>query len=207
MSSVQEFERQRNVSRETLKRFVTYENLLRKWTPAINLVAKSTLDSLWSRHFLDSSQVFDLAPKNCTHWVDIGSGGGFPGMVAAILAADESPNTRFTLIECDGRKAAFLSAVARATGIEVTIRAERAEALSSLDADVLTARALAPLDQLLVYADKHLKPTGMAFFPKGANHMSEVEQALEKWRFSLKKTVSKTDPAAVVLTIGGIARV
>ncbi|MFZ1728361.1 MAG: 16S rRNA (guanine(527)-N(7))-methyltransferase RsmG [Albidovulum sp.] len=207
MNTAREFEKQRNVSRETLHKLTIYEDLLRKWTPAINLVAKSTLNSLWLRHFMDSSQVFDIAPKNCSHWVDIGSGGGFPGMVAAILAADESPKTRFTLVESDGRKAAFLTAVGQATGITVSVRAERIETLSPLAADILTARALAPLDQLLDYADKHLKPTGTAFFPKGANHMPEVKQALEKWQFSLEKTVSKTDPAAVILTIGGIKRV
>ncbi|MCB2094470.1 MAG: 16S rRNA (guanine(527)-N(7))-methyltransferase RsmG [Rhodobacteraceae bacterium] len=207
MKTAQDFASARNVSRETLEKLAIYEKMLRKWTPAINLVARSTLEQLWSRHFLDSAQVYDLAPKNGGHWVDLGSGGGFPGMVAAILATEEQPEIRFSLVESDGRKAAFLSAVAQATDIKVAVIPERVESLAGLGADILTARALAPLDQLLLYADKHLKPAGTALFPKGVNYASEMRQALEKWQFSCIENISKTNPAAVVLTIGGIKRV
>ncbi|MDH5453405.1 MAG: 16S rRNA (guanine(527)-N(7))-methyltransferase RsmG [Paracoccaceae bacterium] len=207
MNSSAEFTVSRNVSRETLEKLKLYEALLRKWTPAINLVAKSTLDTIWERHFLDSAQVFDLAPKSGRHWVDMGSGGGFPGMIAAILAGAERPEMQVTLVESDNRKATFLATVARETDTPVTVISERVESLPDLSADILTARALAPLDQLLAFADKHLMPTGTALFQKGANHTAEIEQAIEKWQFSLQKHISMTDPNAVILAIGGIKRV
>ena len=197
----------RSVSRETSERLALYENLLRKWNPAINLVARSTLDALWDRHFRDSIQVFDLAPVTAKKWADLGSGGGFPGLVAAILAADERPGTHVTLVESDQRKAAFLSTVARETGIDVTVFSERIEAVAPLGVDVLTARALAPLDRLLGFAERHLAADGAAIFPKGAGWPDEVGHALESWRFSYQNNESLTEPGATVLTIGGISRV
>ena len=99
------------VSRETLEQLQIYVGLLKKWTKRINLVAPKSLDQVWTRHILDSTQVFDLAPKNAATWVDLGSGGGFPGAVVAILAAAKAPNLSVTLIESDQRKAAFLRAL------------------------------------------------------------------------------------------------
>ncbi|MCB2135360.1 MAG: 16S rRNA (guanine(527)-N(7))-methyltransferase RsmG [Rhodobacteraceae bacterium] len=197
----------RNVSRETLDRLTAYESLLKKWNPAINLVARSTLGAFWQRHALDSAQVFDIAPKSGTEWADLGSGGGFPGLVVAIIAADERPDLRVTLVESDKRKAAFLMTVIRETGVKARVLAERAEAVAPLEADILSARALAPLDQLLGYAVKHLKTNGIAIFPKGGNYADEVKLALENWRFTLHKDESRTEPGAVILTIGGISRV
>lgn len=197
----------RSVSRETFERLVHYESLLRKWNPAINLVARSTLDALWDRHFRDSIQVFDLAPATAGTWADLGSGGGFPGLVGAILAADERPATHVILVESDQRKAAFLSTVGRETGIDVTVVSERIEAVAPLGADVVTARALAPLDRLLGFAERHLAANGTAIFPKGVAWRDEVGQALETWRFSYQNNDSLTEPGATVLTIGGISRV
>ena len=197
----------RDVSRETLDRLHRLEALIRKWNPAINLVAGSTLSSLWTRHYLDSIQLFDLAPKGAQSWADLGSGGGFPGLIIAILAADERPDMAVTLVESDQRKAAFLSAAARELGLPCTIRAERIEAVAPLSVDVVSARALAPLDTLLGYATRHLAPDGTAIFPKGAGHAEEIARALEHWRFSYQKEPSKSDADGVVLIIGGISRV
>lgn len=197
----------RTVSRETSERLAQYESLLRKWNPAINLVARSTLDTLWGRHFRDSVQVFDLAPESARNWADLGSGGGFPGLVVAAIAADERPSTRVTLVESDQRKAAFLATVAREIGVGVTVLSERIEAVAPLHADVLTARALAPLSRLLGFAERHLAPGGAAIFPKGAAWREEVGQALESWRFSYQNNDSVTEPGATILTIGGISRV
>lgn len=202
-----DFLRARNVSRETLERLRRYEALLRKWNPAINLVARSTLDQIWSRHFLDSTQLFDLAGLGWAHWADLGSGGGFPGLVVAVLAAETDPGALVTLIESDQRKAAFLMAAAREIGVTVTVRTDRVESTPPQAADILTARALAPLDKLLAFSDRHLTPTGTALFPKGANHAAELRRALESWRFSYEKTPSTTDPQAVVFSIKGISRV
>lgn len=197
----------RYVSRETSERLARFEALIRKWNPAINLVARSTLDDLRTRHFLDSAQIFDLAPITVRHWVDIGSGGGFPGMIVAILAADERPDLSVTLVESDRRKAAFLASAARELEVSVNVVPARAEAIPPLQADILSARAVAPLDMLLAHAGRHLSPGGTAIFPKGANHRAELDQALEHWMFSYQKVPSKTDAAGVILIIGGISRV
>ena len=196
-----------DVSRETSARLERYVALLRKWNPAINLVSRATLEDAWNRHIVDSAQVFDLLPGGAAHRADLGSGGGFPGMVVAILAAEKAPDLRVTLVESDARKAAFLAAVARETGVAARIEAARIESLQPLAADVLSARALAPLPQLLGFAARHLAPGGTAIFPKGAAHEAEIAEALASWRFDLHKHPSKTDPNAVLLEIRGVSHV
>ena len=202
-----EFLEKQNVSRETLARLDRYAALLEKWNPAINLVSKSTLADLWTRHFLDSAQIFDLCPPGARVWADLGSGGGFPGLVIAILAAGRAAGIRVTLVESDVRKATFLNTVAREVGVAVDIRPERIELLPPLAADVLSARALAPLDQLLAFAARHLDVGGVALFSKGAAHADELAKARLNWAFSVEETQSKTDPNAVILGIKGLAHV
>ncbi len=194
-----------DVSRETCGRLELYESLLKKWNPEINLVSRATLGEIWTRHFADSAQLLFCAPETARHWVDLGSGGGFPGLVVAILARELRPGLSVTLVESDLRKCTFLREVARQTGTPVTVLAERAESLPPLDADVVSARALAPLRDLLRLAARHLKPGGTALFPKGANHDSELSDALETFRFTFQKRASQTDPQAVILAIGDLA--
>lgn len=201
------FLRQADVSRETFERLQIYAGLLEKWTARINLVAKSTLPDLWSRHMLDSMQVFDLGPSAASHWADLGSGGGFPGAVVAIVAAEKRPNLRVTLVESDQRKATFLRAVARQTGAAFDVIADRIELVPPLGVDVVSARALAPLSQLLEHAHRHLSKGGVAIFPKGATAKKELAVALESWRFRCDTYPSQTDEEAVVLKIGDIERV
>lgn len=196
-----------DVSRETLERLQAYESLLTKWNPAINLVARGTIDDAWRRHFIDSAQILTLAPANATEWLDVGSGGGFPGMVVAIIAAELRPGLSVTLMESDLRKATFLGEVARQTGVAVTISAGRAEGLPPAGADVMSARALAPLKTLLALTERHLKRGGLGLFLKGARHEAEIADALESFRFDLQKIPSQTDPQAVILSVGGITRV
>ncbi|MBS0563579.1 MAG: 16S rRNA (guanine(527)-N(7))-methyltransferase RsmG [Proteobacteria bacterium] len=196
-----------DVSRETLERLKLYESLLRKWNPAINLVSRTTIDAIWTRHFQDSAQVYALAPRPIGAWADLGSGGGFPGMVAAILAQGDGLAAAFTLVESDSRKAAFLSTIARECGVALKVLSARAEVIPPLGADVVSARAMAPLDQLIALADRHLRPGGMALFPKGARHLEELRAAQEKWQFSWQTTASSTDPDAVIYRIKGISRV
>ncbi|QPM91471.1 16S rRNA (guanine(527)-N(7))-methyltransferase RsmG [Pseudooceanicola algae] len=195
-----------SVSRETLERLDIYANLLTKWNPKINLVAKSTIPNLWNRHILDSVQVFKLA-NNFSHWADLGSGGGFPGLVAAIYSAEFHPEGRITLVESDQRKCAFLRNVAREAGLDIQVLAERIEEIPSLGADVLTARALASLTELLDFASRHLSADGMAVFPKGARWKAEVEEAERHWHFNWTSLASRTDEQAVILKIKGIVRV
>ena len=196
-----------NVSRETLGRLEKYEALLRKWNPTINLVSRSTLDQVWQRHFVDSAQIFDLADSNANHWADLGAGGGFPGLIVAILAADRKRALDVTLVESDQRKAAFLMTAAREIGVTTRTVVDRIEMIPPLHADILSARALAPLDKLLEFAERHLRPGGQALFPKGASYSEEVRQALEKWRFSHAEISSVTDDSAVILSIRDIERV
>lgn len=194
------------VSRETLGRLSVYERLIAQWNPAINLVSRSSLADFWGRHALDSAQLLRLAPPDVRTWLDLGSGGGFPGLVVAILAAEQRPDLRVTLVESDQRKAAFLRTVARETGTAVTVIAERAELVPPAGADVVSARALAPLDRLLPLAERHLAASGVAIFPKGAAWQAEVNTALANWRFNLQNHASLTDPQGAVLVLEGISR-
>ncbi len=195
-----------NVSRETMVKLQRYEALLRKWNPAINLVAKSTLEDAWARHFEDSAQVYELCPEGSAHWVDLGSGGGFPGMVVVIMATEQRPQLKVTLVESDQRKATFLRTVARECAVDVAVQAVRSEDLPPQSADVVSARAFAPLHELLGHAARHLRPGGSAILLKGAQAEAEIAEALASWRFTLQKTPSKTDPRAVILTIGELRR-
>ncbi|MBU2866725.1 16S rRNA (guanine(527)-N(7))-methyltransferase RsmG [Pacificibacter marinus] len=196
-----------DVSRETFERLSVYEALLKKWNPVINLVSKSSITDLRNRHFIDSAQVFSLMPEGATTWVDIGSGGGFPGMVCAIICAEKSPKTIFHLVESDVRKAIFLRSVARETGVSVYVHSERIEKMDSFDADVLSARALASLEKLLEFSAPHLQKNGVALFPKGENYKSEFVKAQENWRFDCEEHQSITGSNSVVLKIGNIQRV
>lgn len=203
-SGQQAFLARMNVSRETCAKLEHYERLLRKWSRAINLVARPTLEDIWTRHFLDSAQLHSLAPETARTWADLGSGGGFPGLVIAILAAERSPFVEVTLVEADRRKAAFLTTVSREMGLNVRIHAQRIEALAPLGADVVSARALAPLVQLLDYARRHLAPGGIALFPKGAAVDAEIDEALASQKLQVHKSPSWTDPRSTVLRIEGL---
>lgn len=194
------------VSRETSERLQIYGDLLKKWNPRINLVAKATLDDLWTRHFRDSAQLLRLAPETARQWCDLGSGGGFPGMVIALLAQDRAPALSVTLVESDKRKATFLRTVARECGISVSVIDDRIERVAPLRADVVSARALAGLPQLIGHAQRHLAPDGAALFPKGARHNQELAEALALWRFRCETFPSETDPDAVILRISELSR-
>lgn len=196
-----------NVSRETTARLEAYAALTAKWTAKINLIGRGTLADIWGRHIVDSAQLLPFMPQTARHWVDLGSGAGFPGLVIAIIAAETHPELRVTLVESDLRKAAFLATVLREVGVTARIEAARIEALPPQGADVLSARALAPLPQLLAFANRHLAPRGVAIFPKGVTFQTELDAALETWAFSVQKHPSSTDPDSVILTIGEIARV
>ncbi|WP_290684400.1 MULTISPECIES: 16S rRNA (guanine(527)-N(7))-methyltransferase RsmG [unclassified Haematobacter] len=193
-----------DVSRETLERLEVYERLLRTWNPKINLVSMNTLDDLWSRHFRDSAQLLTYS-SDFKAWVDLGSGGGFPGMVVAILGAGQDRS--FTLVESDQRKAAFLSTVAREAYVKVNIIATRSESVPPLKANVVSARALAPLPRLLSMVERHLDEDGVALLPKGRGVDQEIHEALEKFRFDVQKFPSETDPNGVILKIKGLSRV
>ena len=193
-----------NVSRETRERLETLLALVGKWTHRINLVAPSTIEDGWRRHILDSLQVHRAALA-ARHWADLGTGGGFPGLVVAVLEAERSTPAKVTLVESDRRKCTFLRTALRETGAQATVIDARIEDVPPLGADVLSARALAPLDALLGFAHRHLAPEGTALFPKGARWREEIAPAERDWTFSVEPIPSITDPDAVLLRIGGIA--
>ena len=153
-----------DVSRETIQSLRVYANLLEKWNKTINLVSKSTINHMWERHFLDSAQLWPHIPENAKTLVDIGSGAGFAGLVLAIIGKEKKPNLRVVLIESDTRKCAFMRNVSRETNINVEIITKRIEEVDDLKADVVTARALATVSQLLDYSKNILKKKGIGLF-------------------------------------------
>jgi 16S rRNA (guanine527-N7)-methyltransferase len=196
----------RGVSRETWERLVAYEALVRRWNPAINLVSRASLDSLWSRHIEDSAQVFSFCPPAAHTWVDLGSGGGFPGIVVAILAKEQKPDLELTLVESDLRKATFLRQASRELSIEFDVLGERIESLAPRHADVLSARALAPLKDLLEMVQTHRKPDGIAIFQKGEHHLQEIAAARTAWDFDVDIQPSLLDSNAAILIVRNLER-
>ncbi len=192
--SPEDFRKATGVSRETLKRLDAYAALLVKWQARINLVGPDTIVDLWRRHFLDSAQVFPILPQTIHRLVDMGCGAGFPGLVLAVMGAPD-----VHLIESDSRKCAFLREVARVTGAAITIHNKRIEAVASLGADVVTARALAPLDKLFGWAEHHLLPGGHAIFLKGRGVDDELTLAGKEWNITSERIPSLSDPSGIIL--------
>ena len=211
IKNAQAFEKAFAVSRETRLRLETYHATLLHWQKTINLVSPNTLSDAWERHFADSAQLVSLAPKGVKSWVDLGSGAGFPGLVVAILLADEAHSDPainspiVTLIESDTRKAAFLREVARQVGVVVDILPVRialaAERLKNTEACVVSARALAPLSKLLGLAAPFCGPDTLELYLKGREAETEVAEAHRDWTFSSTSIVSLTDPEARVLLV------
>lgn len=186
------------VSRETEHLLEIYANTLLDWQRVKNLVGRSTLDQIWTRHIADSAQLLKFVPQDATHWVDLGSGAGFPGIVMAILLRDR-PGMEVHLVESDGRKAAFLRAAARATGAPVYVHNGRIEAvLPALPGpvDVVSARALAPLPDLLHMSHDLLAAGALGIFPKGQDLESELTNHT---KYSINIFPSLTDPRASVV--------
>ena len=203
VSSATDFAVAFDVSRETLERLEIYAGLVAKWQKAVNLVAKSTLDDLWHRHFADSAQLLALAPR-AQNWLDLGSGGGFPGMVIAIMRAAEGKGC-VTLIESDQRKCAFLQEVRRQTGIAVEILDQRIESAATHSivgqVEVISARALAPLPALLALAQPYLTAQGTCLFMKGRSVDNELQDARKNWRFDCDLVASQSSPEAHIAVI------
>ncbi|MEQ6202935.1 16S rRNA (guanine(527)-N(7))-methyltransferase RsmG [Sulfitobacter sp. HNIBRBA2951] len=195
-----------DVSRETLEMLRAFEALVQKWTKKINLVSKGDADQIWSRHIVDSLQIYDLAPAD-GDWLDIGSGGGFPGIVAAIMAKSADPERSFTLVDSDQRKCAFLRTAARELDLNVIVRADRVEQMEPVGAKVLSARALDDLNGLLAHAERHLDAKGVALFPKGENWEIEHEVAQKHWSYDIEVIKSTTNTKATILKITEISRV
>lgn len=188
-----------DVSRETRDQLEALVHTLGRWQKAINLVGKTTLGSIWSRHILDSAQLLPLMPKDAKTLVDLGSGGGFPGLVLAALR----PNLAVTLVESDARKGAFLGEASRRMGLknQPKIVISRIEAAPASNADIVTARALAPLGQLLAWAAPHRSDAAICLFHKGRDWQAELTEAMKDWDIQSQPFSSVTDRDAVLLRV------
>ena len=192
----------------TLARLVLYLELLEKWQRRINLVAASTLTDPWRRHMLDSAQLLPLLPAvpadRPRSIADLGSGAGFPGLVLALMGGGS-----VTLVDSDSRKCAFLREVIRATGADAQVEIARVEtarieAVPPLAADVVTARACAPLPRLLGHVHRHLAPSGTALLLKGTGVAAELTQAGKTWMMSANLMPSQSDPSGHVIKMTAI---
>ena len=193
------FQAATGVSRETRDRLEVYADLLIRWTQKINLVAKTTIPDLWTRHFLDSAQ---LAPLITEHprIVDVGTGAGFPGLVLAIMDIGA-----VTLVESDKRKATFLREVARRTQTEVKIIADRVESVRE-HADIITARAFAPLPRLLDLTQNLVDNETRYLLLKGQDIDEELTQATTSWNMTVERRPSRTNPRGVILQLTQVQR-
>lgn len=190
------------VSRETLARLERFVGLLLAWQRSVNLIAPSTIPTLWTRHIADSLQLVGLAPQ-ARRWVDFGSGGGFPGVAIGCALAD-TPGAAVHLVESNAKKAAFLREAGRIAGSCMVVHHQRIEDFVGIfdePVDVVTARALAPLDKLLAYAEPVVKRGAQALFPKGQDVEVELTQASKYWKIEARLLPSKTDAQGRIVMV------
>ena len=196
------------VSRETLERLDRFVPLLLEWQRTVNLIAPSTVAHVWTRHLADSLQLIDLAPGART-WIDVGSGGGFPGLIIACALASQ-PGVSIHLVEANTRKAAFLREAQRLTGAPARVHAQRMEEFAqnfSGDVDVICARAVSPLKSLLELTFPLLKrPQAVGLFAKGKNAEDELHEASNSWKMRAILVASRTDPAGRIIAIRNLER-
>ena len=190
-----------SVSRETAERLAAFVELLFRWNERINLISRADLASVWSRHIEDALQLVPLLPR-ADRAIDLGSGGGFPGLVLSIATG-----MHFDLVEADQRKAAFLREAIRGSRANATVHAVRAEAARIAPAPLITARAMASLPTLLALAAPLLRPDGVCVFPKGRMRANELTEAGREWHMRIERFPSRTEPAATILRISEIRRV
>lgn len=194
------------VSRETVEKLALHAALLIHWQKAVNLVAPSSLNDIWHRHFADSAQILALAP-DAKCWVDLGSGAGFPGLVIAIMLANHE-NRIVHLVESNGRKCAFLRDVARQTSAPVKVHEGRIEDIAREGrigpADAVTSRALAPLSILLGFARGFFADQTVGLFLKGREAGREIEEALGRWRFEHRCISSRTSAESCIVEVRGL---
>lgn len=188
-----------DVSRETEDTLAHYADMLEKWQNSVNLVSSQTISALWSRHIIDSAQIIPLLGNDVPLTIlDIGSGAGFPGLVVALLTAHE-----VHLVESDAKKSAFLRRVIGETGARATVHTARIEHLSFMNPDVITARALAPLDKLLELTQKQHHDRLRCVFLKGRSAQAEID-AIAQWsHLKLEISASVTDQNARILSLSG----
>lgn len=201
-----------DVSRETLERLDIYAKLLRQWQARINLVSSSTLDDLWRRHMVDSAQAFLVKPEFAS-WLDIGSGAGFPGLVVALLRAQTAIPAKMMLVESVGKKCMFMRTVIRETGLSSTpvnvqvLNGRIEEHVPAMPhVDVVSARALASLHDLLTMAEAPITNGATGLFFKGERYDEEIAEASETWKFSCRHHASVVQAGSTLLEVSDLRR-
>lgn len=194
-----EFIRHFPVSHETLSKLDRYVDLLEEWNAKFNLIADSTLPHIWRRHFLDCAQLIKFFPQNAKTVADLGSGAGLPGIILSILGAPE-----VHLIESTGKKADFLNVVVKELSLSAIVRKVRVESLFNIRFDIITARALKPLPQLLKLSKPLIKKESLCLFLKGQNVHAEFAEAKRLWKFDAEIFPSLSDASGRVLKISNL---
>ncbi len=184
-----------------MERVAAYIELLGRWNARINLVGRATMGDVWRRHILDSAQLYPLIPAPARVLVDLGSGAGLPGLILGILGVPE-----VHLVEADQRKAAFLREAQRVTGTIAHLHTQRIEAMRAFPADIVTARALAPLGELLDLAEPFVTPSTVCLFLKGRAVEDELTEAREAWKMRVERVPSASDPSGTILRLESLAR-
>ena len=204
MFGPEDFQKETDVSRETLEKFKTYAALLTKWQAKINLIGPGTSGDVWQRHFLDSAQLLPLvndgADANPARtWLDVGSGAGFPGLVLALLGEN------VILVEPSAKRAAFLRQVIRDLGLKSEVMCEKIEKTRPFQVDIVTARALAEIDQLLAWGAPFLGENGEMWLLKGAKAEEELTSAHKHWNMTEEIFPSRTDVTGKVIRLSNIS--
>ncbi|EJF85401.1 16S rRNA (guanine(527)-N(7))-methyltransferase RsmG [Bartonella rattimassiliensis] len=193
-----------SVSRETMENLIQFESLIIQWNAHINLISDATIPDIWTRHILDSAQIFPLY-SHSLQWCDLGSGGGFPAIVIAIFLKEKKEG-RINLVESNGKKVAFLRTVVAQLNLPATIYHARIEDVYQKIpiSDIITARGLAPLSNLLQLIFPLLTEKTIALLQKGRDYAAEIKNASANWNFDLLKHKSKIDENSVILEISHI---
>ncbi len=193
-----------DVSRETFERLLLFERRFLSWNDSINLASASSAEQVWTRHILDSAQLLPIA-SGARNWLDIGSGGGFPGAIVAILLRDQ-PDAIVHLVESNRKKAAFLTKIVGETGAPAIVHAKRIDAVADhlSDIEIVTARAVSSLKNLLHMASPWLASGARGLFQKGREYKAEIEESRVDWSFDLIEHNSRTDPLGAILEISNL---
>ncbi len=201
----EEFADDTDVSRETLDKLKVYSTALTKWQKAKNLVANSTIDDQWRRHFLDSAQLFPLIrryhPTSQLKLLDIGSGAGFPGLVLAAMGLGHA-----VMVESNGRKCTFMNHVIRETEASAIVVNQRIESVDHTGVDIITSRACAKIEQLLAWSAPFISPQTEMWLLKGATAEEELTQAAASWNMTTEQFDSRSSEEGVILRLSGIKR-
>lgn len=196
-----------DVSRETFDRLKLYQDLLMEWQTRFNLVSKNSLEDAWSRHFIDSVQLFRYIPSSAKTLLDFGSGAGFPGLVLAVVAKEKTPYLKIGLVESVLKKTLYLKEVATRLELSVDIINDRIEKITFPKVDVITSRAMTSLDGLLGYAYRFCKTETVCIFPKGKKYAQELAEAHKNWKFKCRIEPSDISEEGKILIISNLHKI